>query len=114
MRHLVPRSRLLLAAAIIVAGLSAAGAILVANRYSISSAPWGYVQYDRWTGRAVACAVEEPTQHIRDSAVEAQNKRELLIAAGFSEREVSEYLSRNPLPAQFCTNLTEARAAANR
>lgn len=37
------------------AALLALAAIAVINRYKVIDKPWGYIRFDRWTGKAVGC-----------------------------------------------------------
>lgn len=46
---------------VIVGCIIIAGSILVALRHeTVTVAPWVYVERDRWTGRTMACAIENP------------------------------------------------------
>lgn len=67
-------------------GLFAAVAGLAsAYRTSVLPAPYGYIEYDRWTGAVTACAVEAPV-------VWTMRLQGMLQSAGFSEKEVSDYM----------------------
>lgn len=52
------------ALAIVIAGTLIAGSLLFASRTVTTPTPFGYVERDRWTGRAIACQVTVPENFI--------------------------------------------------
>jgi hypothetical protein len=61
-----------------VAGL-AGGALLL--RWETIPVSWGYIERDRWTGRASACMVENPFSFISEAISRAEKGKALGFAA---------------------------------
>lgn len=61
-----------------MAGL-AGGALL--SRWETIPASWGYIERDRWTGRASACMVENPYSFISEAISRAEKGKPLGFTA---------------------------------
>src|SRR5438105_1700894 len=72
------------ALALVLAGLVGSALLW---RWETIPASWGYIEHDRWTGRASACTVENPFSFISGAISRAEKGK----ALGFTETATPGY-----------------------